>query len=228
MPVVPSKKVQKLGWYEQHQVIWAAVSAAIGLATGDAAALGSKCVATRTAYQNHLAAQEAAKAATAAWYSAVGDLATFGSGLISKIRTKAQTGGGDAVYQLAQVPAPATPSPVGPPGTPTNFKVELSQDGALKLTFKCANPRGSASTIYQVSRRTSPGGAFEFIGASGQRAFTDATLPAGTSGVTYQVVAVRSTVMGSPAQFNVNFGVGGGGEMTATIGPAPRGTKLAA
>ena len=225
MPVVPSKKSQKLDFYEQHQVIWAAVSAAIGLATGDATTLGTKCVAGRTAYTDHLAAQAAAKAATATWLATMRDLSTFGAGLVKKIGAYAQTGGGEAVYALAQLPAPPTPSPVGPPGTPTGFKVELNQDGSLKLSFKCANPRGSTSTIYQISRRTNPGGEFEFIGSSGPRYFVDAKLPAGTTSVTYQVVAVRSTAMGSPAQFNVNFGVGGGGEKTATVGPAP---KLAA
>jgi hypothetical protein len=43
--------------------------------------------------------------------------------------------------------------------------------------------------------------------------------------VTYQVTAVRSTGGGLPAQFVVNFGVGGTGENVANVGAGP---KLAA
>ena len=48
-----------------------------------------------------------------------------------------------------------------------------------------------------------------FLGTSGNRTFTDTTLPAGSRGVIYQVTAVRSTRRGESGQFNVNFGVDG-------------------
>ena len=63
------------------------------------------------------------------------------------------------------------------------------------------------------------------IGASGTRSFVDATVPAGTPTVTYQVQAARSTAVGLAAQFVVNFGVGGSGERVASVVSAP---KLAA
>jgi len=48
----------------------------------------------------------------------------------------------------------------------------------------------------------------------------DATIPAGSSQVTYQMQAVRSTAAGPWAQFNVNFGTGAGagaGAMSAAV-----------
>ena len=102
--------------------------------------------------------------------------------------------------------------------TPTDFKVSLSQGGALTLKWKCPNPAGSAGTIYQVARRLGATGSFTFIGGSGTRKFIDQTLPTGSSSITYRIVAVRSTAQGPEALFTVNFGVSaGGGERIASI-----------
>ncbi len=117
------------------------------------------------------------------------------------------------------------PEPVGPPGTPTSFKVELLADGSVKFKFKCANPAGATGTQYQVWRRVGLAGEFTFLGGTGPKEFTDASIPAGTSQVTYQLQATRSTAIGPWAQFNVNFGVGSAGEMTASVSESP---KLAA
>jgi len=56
-----------------------------------------------------------------------------------------------------------------------------------------------------------------FVGASGVKTFTDETLPSGSAPVTYQITAVRSTSRGNPAQFTVNFGIGGPGLTIASI-----------
>jgi len=141
---------------------------------------------------------------------------TEGAGLIRTIKNKAESTNDPNVYVLAQIPSPATPTPVGPPGTPTDFRIELLQYGGLKLTFKCSNPTGSVGTIYEVKRRNGATGAFTYIGATGVKSFTDATLPSGLTSVTYQITAIRSTASGIPAQFSINFGVGGGGGFTIT------------
>ena len=132
---------------------------------------------------------------------------------------------GDNVYFLAQIPPPATPSPVPAPGTPSDFAATLNPDGSLGLKWKCANPPRSTGTIYQISRRTGAAGAFVSVGGSGARTFVDAGVPSGVASVTYQIVAVRSTAIGVAAQFTVNFGVTGSGEMMASVVSAP---KLAA
>jgi hypothetical protein len=226
MGVVPSKKLLKLEFYEQHEVVWTAEQANIGLAATDPTTLATKNAATRAAYQNHLAAQQNAKAATQGWYDALADLSTFGAGLINKIRAKANTGGGAATYTLAQIPGPATPTPVGPPGTPTKFKVEVDQSGALILSWGCPNPVGATGTTYLIARQVGAG-EFVTLGATGKKTFTDVTLPAGTAIVTYRVTAQRSTAQGLPAEFTVKFGMGSSGEMIATVA-TPSSPKLAA
>src|SRR6266536_2739204 len=129
---------------------------------------------------------------TAAFKAAVRDMAVAGSDIIKQIRAKAATDGG-GVYLLAQIPAPATPTPVPAPGTPTVFSATLNPDGSLKLKWKCANPAGAGGTTYQIARRSGATGEFVAIGVAGTRSFTDTAVPAGVASVTYGIVAVRST-----------------------------------
>jgi hypothetical protein len=84
---------------------------------------------------------------------------------------------------------------------------------------------GSQGTTYQIFRKTGSATTFSFIGASGTKSLIDATLPSPLASVTYQIMAVRSTAMGTPAQFLVNFG--GGGSLT-TMTVSETAPKLAA
>jgi hypothetical protein len=226
--ILPKAAIDRVTFFENHTADWAANAVAIGTTTTAVTALTTKTTAARAAYNAQQLAQAQAKAATQTFKDAVAAMTTAGSDIIKQVKAKAATDG-NSIYALALLPVPALPSPVPAPGTPSNFAVELRGDGSLVLSWKCANPAGSQGTIYQVSRRLGGSGDFSVIGASGKKEFTDETLPAGSGSapVTYQIVAIRSTVAGAPAQFTVNFGVaaGGGGEMTASVESAP---KLAA
>lgn len=216
MAVVPPTKVGKIEFYENHVAPWTTNAVAIGTTSAAVTDLGTKTTAARDAFNAQQAAQDAAKAATLAYKNAVDAMAVAGVAIISQIRAKAKTAG-DNVYVLAQIPAPALPSPVGAPGTPTDFAVKLFQDGSLELVWKCANPAGCTGTIYQVYRRVEAEGEFTYIGGSGDRKFVDATIPAGATAVTYQIQGVRSTAVGNWAQFNVNFGTNLAGAASAAI-----------
>ena len=230
MSVVPGEAVAKIQFFEDHQPQWSANAAEIGVAPTEVTELQAKTAAARTAYDQQQAAQLAARDATLKLRLAVEAMATAGGAIIKKVRATAQTDG-PGVYALASLPVPAKPTPLPPPGTPSDFTAALNPDGSLKLRWKCANPAGAKGTLYQVSRRTGgggaggAGGAFAPVGATGLKSFVDPTVPAGAASVTYQVVAVRSTATGPAAQFTVNFGVGGSGEMLASVVSAP---KLAA
>ena len=111
----------------------------------------------------------------------------------------------------------AIPSPVGKPGTPFQLKVELKPSGALELTWKCDNPAGSHGTLYQIGRKVDGATTFEYVGGAGEKKWTDSTLPAGSSSVTYQIQAVRTTSVGDAAEFIVNIGISSGGAMMASV-----------
>ncbi len=195
--IVPSKAADRIIWYANHTTPWAANSTAIGTTAAAVTDLETKADAAQAALEAQKAAQDNAKTMTDALHQAVQAMSQAGSDIIKSIKTKAATDGNN-VYVLAQIPSPATPTPMPPPGTPYDFKVTLQQDGSLVLQWKCNNPAGSTGTIYQVYRRAATASEFAFIGASGSRKFIDDTLPAGTTGVTYQIIAVRSTSEGAP------------------------------
>jgi hypothetical protein len=224
MGVVPDTRLGKIEFYESHALAggpWAANAAAIGLTPAAVTTLGTLTAQARAAFNAAEAARQAAKAATQNFYDKVRAMHSgpgAGADMIEAIKNYAQTKNDPNVYTLAQIPPPATPGVTPPPGTPFDFTVGLLQNGALELKWKCNNPSGTQGTIYEVKRQL-PGGTMQFIGASGVKSFTDDTLPGGggASPATYQVTAVRSTSRGNPAQFTVNFGIGGPGLTIASV-----------
>ncbi len=220
MALVPDTKQGKVNFYQSKLTPWTTSATAIGTTSGAVTALGTLATAAATALAAQATAEAAFRSAVATADLAVDAMAKAGADIVSAIRTKARTAG-DSVYTLAQIPAPANPSPRPAPGAPTNFAVALENNGAVTLTWKCANPAGSAGTMYQVYRRINgtPSASvdFAYLGGTGAKSFVDSTLPAGSTAVTYQIRAVRSTATGPWAQFNVNFGVGGGGAMTVSV-----------
>lgn len=217
MGVVPDTRLGKIEFYEAHALAggpWATNAAAIGLTPAAVTALGTLTTQARAAFNAAEAARQAAKAATQNFYDKVRDMHNgpgAGADMIQTIRTWAESKNDPNVYTLAQIPPPATPGTTPPPGTPFDFTVGLLQSGALELRWKCNNPSGTQGTVYEIKRRTGGSGPFGYVGSSGVKNFTDDTVVAGSPSVTYQITAVRSTRRGSPAQFTVNFGVGGPG-----------------
>jgi hypothetical protein len=211
MGIVPTTRLGKVEFYEAHIAPWTSNAAAIGLLPATVTALATATTAARAAFNAAEAARQAAKTATQNFYDKVRAMHSgpgAGQDMIDTIRLYAETKNDPNVYTLAQIPPPATPGTVPPPGTPYEFTVGLLQNGAVELKWKCNNPSGTQGTIYEVMRK-SGSGPFAFVGGTGVRVFVDETIPAGSAPVTYQITAVRSTTRGNPAQFTVNFGIGG-------------------
>lgn len=231
MATVPATIVGKIEFFRSRNTPWTTNATAIGTTAGAVTNVAAKVAAAQAKLDAQIALQNAVKAATEDLHLAIRDLMAAGGDVIKQVRAKAAVDG-PAVYVLAQIPAPAAPAPRPAPGKPHRFAVEVREDGALILSWKSANPTNTAGTVYQVSRQIGAGdeGQFAVIGTSGKKEFVDATVPAGAAAVTYQVLAIRSTVAGLPAQFTVKLGVpaaggAGGGGMSASVVSAP---KLAA
>jgi hypothetical protein len=88
------------------------------------------------------------------------------------------------------------------------------------LAWRCNNPVGCTSVIYQIYRKVEASGDYSYLGGAGARRFVDLTVPAGVPSVMYQIQGTRSTAAGDAAEFVVNFGVNTGGAMTATVSAA--------
>ncbi len=211
MGIVPDPKLEKIQFYETHIPPWTANAAAIGLDLPDIANLTTLTDTARAAYDAHAAAQTASRAATQTFYAAVSAMHSgpnAGSDMIDTIKNFAQSTDDPNVYGLAQIPPPAPPGTVGPPGTPYAFRVALLGNGAVELTWKCDNPPAAAGTVYEI-RRSDNNGPMTFVDTAGKRKFTDNPIPGAVGPLTYEITAIRSTLRGNPAEFNVRLGASG-------------------
>lgn len=207
MATIPDTRAGKIEFYQSHLEAWAQDPPAIGLSAGEVAELAALVDSARAGFLEQGQARNAAMAATLAFHTRVAAMHTHGAGLLATIKAFAESGGDPGVYIRAKIPAPAIPSKAPPPGTPANFRAQLRGDGALSLSWKCKNPRGTEGTIYEVMRQVRGEAGFRYIGAVGVKRFTDDTLPAGAAEVHYRITAVRSTARGKSALFVVNLGV---------------------
>lgn len=228
MGVIPSGRAEKIAFYNTRIPAWETHFGDIGLTSPEVANMASLVEAAVTAQQAAEVAREESKAATQAYYAAVAAMGKTGKGLVETIRTYAVDTGNSNVYTLSLIPPPVIDTAIPPPGTPRDFTVTLATTGWLTVKWKCTNPEGAAGTAYEVQRKIG-GGNFVFIGiAGGDKTFVDNTLPAGSTGVVYQVTGVRSGLRGPSTQVNVNFGVGGGGGFAVTSVTEGSDVKLAA
>jgi hypothetical protein len=226
MNIVPRNIEDLLNFGDTHTSVFSSNAAALGLLPAQALAFKNAAGKARSDYAAALAADAIKKAAYNTSSDSIRAFRKVAADTVAMIKAFAENAANPSVvYSLAQLPMPATPQPAPPPGTPTDFTAGIDQTGAVMLKWKCPNPPGVSGTVYEVQRRIGEG-AFGFLTVVGTRQFTDSTLPAGSSGVVYQITAMRSTTRGLPAQFNVNFGIGGGGLFVASATPVPM--KMAA
>lgn len=223
MPLLPFQYAARISFFQSRLALWTAEATGIGTTSAAVTALSAAVADATTALSDQETKQNAAKGATLALKDALEAMDNLGMIIVEQVRTKARTTPG--VYALSNIPEPATPSPRPAPGTPYEPKLILEQDGALTITFKCNNG-GNSGTMYQVYRRNGPTEPYAIIGGTGKREFTDETIPAGATQLTYKIQAVRSTRKGAWAEFNVNFGTNAAGVMFAALAATP--VKMAA
>jgi len=215
MGTVPKNDLDQITYFEEHLPIWTANAAQIGLLPAQVTAFSALVTAARNQFNAAQAIRSASKAQTVNFHIKLDAMNEGGSDLIRTIRAYADLQNDPTVFVKAEIPPPATPSPVGPPGTPTDYTCTLNPTGLLTIKWKCANPAGGPGTVYEVRRCIGPvdsQSVWTLLGTSGKREYTDTTLPALSSdnaaGVTYEVTAVRSTSRGQPSQYMVRFANG--------------------
>ncbi len=207
MSVLPQSRLAQIEWFEQRLAAWLLNATNIGLTSAQVTQLQGEIAAARIAYNNAQQIRNQSKSATVTYYDASDTLVDDGRDLIATIKAFAEATNDPNVYVLADVPPPAPPGVIPPPGTPYDFRVGLRQDGSVELRWKSNNPSGGSSVVYEILR-SDAGGPMTFVSNVGEREFIDATIPPGTDTTTYQITGIRGTERGAPAQFNVRFGAG--------------------
>lgn len=220
MSILPSRTQDLLNWFDLHAPVWAMKPGDIGLTPEQAEAFKELCDAARESHSAQLAAEEAARVAANEAREAIARARRSASDLLRSIKGFAanapDAADQQAIYNKAQIPMAAVPSPAGPPGKPHDIAVTLTPTtGAITLKWKVKNPVGTVGTSYIVKRRVGGGGVdpnaeFEFVGVTGNKEFTDTTLEAGSEGigaVQYIVQGQRSRHAGPVSDIlTVHFG----------------------
>ncbi|MEQ9095959.1 MAG: hypothetical protein RIE32_06820 [Phycisphaerales bacterium] len=218
MSTVPKSYPDAIDWTTDHLANWPADPTEIGLDAARILELTQRKDLAAAALANARQLDADKKAAYEDYHAKAKAMRDYASQSVGIVRSFAQ--GSDnpqAVYTLAQIPAPADPAPAPPPGVPYKFETRLIQGGALEVSFECDN-EGTNAVSYEVRRRdgSGQGAPFNFIMNAGERRFVDDTIPNGTGTVTYRIVGFRTINRGEPAYFVVAFGAGNSAEVIMT------------
>lgn len=211
MSIVPEGNATRITYFENHLAPWGQNAADIGLTLDQINRIAALTLAARDAYNAAIAAREASKAATQAQNDAIDVMAAFGGDLIKTIRAFAETSDDPGVFVTAQIPAPRPRTPLGPAPTPENLAANLTNDGAISLSWSAET---AGRMAFVIERRTAePGqapGAWALIGTSTTKNFIDAALPTGLENAQYRVTAERPGGRSQPTEpIVVLFGTGG-------------------
>lgn len=220
-----------LDWCEAHTSVFTDNAAAIGLTPEQAAAFDAATTGAGDATLKQEKAQQSSKVATQQVNESFEALRDSASEMVRTIRTFAENSDdASSVYNTAQIPPPAKPSPAPPPAEPKELTVTLMPNsGDLQLAWKASNPEGTQGTSYIIRRRIQGESDFSFIGVTGTKKYIDKTLVAGPDSVQYTVQGQRADSAGPESQiFTVTFGQLPTGEATAYVGSSAPSAGLTA
>jgi hypothetical protein len=202
-----------LAWCQAHVAVFTDRAATIGLTPAQAARFKSVVTSATDRLSAQTEARIAAKTATSQATESFRELRDVTGETVRVIKTFAETSNNPAVYDLAQIPPPAPPTPLPPPAQPTDVTVSVdATTGAIQLAWKATNPRGSSGTSYIIRRKLPTQTSFEFVGVTGVKRFNDNSFIAGPDSVQYTIQGQRSDTSGPvSAILTINFGRAGGG-----------------
>jgi hypothetical protein len=216
MPIVPTKDTEAITFFEAHIPVWTSSPTSIGLTALLVSGFDTQVKAARAKLTSAIGAREASKTATNALNTSVGTMREVGADLIATIKAFADTTNNPAVYDLAQIPPPAAPTPPPALTAPENLVADPSADGTISLSWK-----GSIkySTFFSIFRKGPGETGFTQIATVASKQFVDPAPPPPTATarvVEYLVRAQRQTAIGPPSSI-VTVTYGAGGQMFTSV-----------
>ena len=208
----PRNKPEMRAFAQSHASQWVAQAAEIGVAPAQATAFADLCAAFETSSESVVVTRQESKNATTRNNDDYQAVSALCGALINQIKAFAQATNDPNVYVIAGLSPDAPPSQSPAPLAPKELTATLIPDGTLLLKWKVTQPAGLSGVQYRVFRKLVGEDTFALIGtAGGKKTFTDATIPFGADGVTYQIVPWRGDVTGAPSNaFEFRFGAAGG------------------
>ena len=216
---MPSDRDALLNFALAHQDKWTTNAVAIGLTAPQMLALKAAVAAVQSQQTTVATIRAQSKTATRALGDNFTQLRRDVSDAVRDINAfAAASAKPESIYNLADIEPPQPRGETLPPAKPTNLTFTLDPaTGGILIKWRCSNPQGVFGVVYTVRRRIGAAGNQTVLGVTGEKKFTDVTIPAGTSLLTYEVFGQRGSQVGPTSDtVQVRFGVGGNGEMTVT------------
>lgn len=214
---LPSKIGDFVAWADTHAAQWQDQQANIGISVAQVTAFKNLVGTLDSTFAAANAARQDSKDATMAQNTALAACRANASALITLIKGFAEATNNDNVYSLAGISANDPPGTAPAPTAPYNIQATLDSLGNLNLTWKASQPQGTSGVVYEIVRAFNGSGNFEHVDTVGGKAWTDDSVPSGTTTVSYVLTAKRGRDSSPPAAtFTVRFGHAPGGGLTLT------------
>lgn len=206
MAVLPESRAALVAWFEARLPVWALDPTGIGLTAVQVSDMAALVAAARSALTAQTNAINAKLAATSTMHVQTDAVRSFGGDLVKVIKNYADLTNNPLVYDEAQVPPPAPPTPAGPPPQPTELVASVLLPFGIGLTWKGSVAQSAYFGIY----RQLPGeSGFSLIDTSKTKSYQDTTVPAGTARADYYIAALRDDYQVNSSTLTVQFGPGG-------------------
>lgn len=202
MTVIPPNKADMISFFASRLPVWTENAAQIGLSQQAVGQLSALLNNAQSLLAEQAARDAEKRAATAASNQAADALRAAGAGDLATIKAFAKSTNNPAVYTLAQIPAPAAPTPAAPPTMPYDLVADIDNNGDVVLTFKSDNAQSHTGVFFVVRRKLAGQSAFTLVGTSGVKSFTDKAIPQGTTSAVYNITAKRGD-LSSPTSENI-------------------------
>ncbi|MEQ8317295.1 MAG: hypothetical protein RIE77_06875 [Phycisphaerales bacterium] len=229
MARLPNREEAFLTWTQQHLALWAAtgVPPTIGLTDEQVASAQAKLDSAQALRSSAIAARLASVTRTSEKDAIVGELRSVMGGLVGQVDGFARATEDESVYDKASIPKPKDPEPRTEAPVPAMLALRSTTNGNLVLTFEANKGQGS---VFVIQRRyeTVDGVAsdFQYQDTTGEKAWTDTSVPGGLKWIGYQVATrlTNNVLSDWSDEKQFNFGtigsespVTGGGEESLTI-----------
>lgn len=213
---VPSERNALFAFAQGHYAIWLERYATIGVSQQLAQSVKTATEAVSAATLAANEARTASRAATSELSTAYRALRMVISEAVRTINDFAEASSDpQAIFDKAMIDAPQPRGEAPPPSRPYDLTVTLNPTtGSLLLKWRAVQPPGVSGVVYRVMRAIGAGGEYDQIGLVGEKTMVDASIPAGTAQLSYNVVAQRGGQTSLPSvAIDVRFGLGAGGQI---------------
>ncbi|UYV13332.1 MAG: hypothetical protein NCW75_03380 [Phycisphaera sp.] len=218
----PRKESLLLAWARQHATVWAGGQSGppdIGLSAAQLVSFDNAVTSAETAFSEQTAALSASRSSTENKNDAFDVLLAQIGSTMATIDAYFKTTDDPGVYTRAQIDPPKPPSPRAAPPKPVELDLVSFPDGTLRLSFKVT----AAGSVFEIQRITTDAegqeGEWATIAVTGDKMYTDPSVPRGLRRVEYRVRAVlpnnQASEWSTPVPFNFGSQGSEGGPMAA-------------